>query len=131
MRRPGPVFVWLGIIAMLCQLLLPSAHALTYAQRAGDPLAFAWCGTGAVALAASVRDGQAAGAQDDAARLIAELPQCSACATAHAAAAPSADVAIEGVRPSLAPPAATIAGGTIPAAPRALRPPSRAPPIPA
>ena len=123
--------MWLGIIAMLCQLLLPSAHALAYAQRAGDPLAFAWCGTGAVALAASVRDGQPADAQDDAARLIAELPQCSACTVAHAAAAPFADAAIEGVRPSLAPPAATMAGGTLPAAPRALRPPPRAPPIPA
>jgi hypothetical protein len=53
-RRPLPI-VWLGILAMLAQLWLPSVHAAAYAGRSGDPLAFAVCGLGSPALLAQMR----------------------------------------------------------------------------
>lgn len=43
-RRARLLFVWLGIFAVLGQLVLPSAHAQNWAQRSGNPLLVAFCG---------------------------------------------------------------------------------------
>jgi len=35
----------LGVFALICQLLLPQAHAAAWAQRHRDPLLYAFCGS--------------------------------------------------------------------------------------
>ncbi|MES0874864.1 hypothetical protein ABSH63_12740 [Sinimarinibacterium sp. HSW-8] len=100
--------VCLGILAALMQLLLPQVHATAYAERSGDPLAYALCGAGAApGLAAELRQILPAEviAALDAAHASPDLPDCHACVGAHAVAAvqtASASTDVPGSDPCLA-----------------------------
>ncbi|MFP5306415.1 MAG: DUF2946 family protein [Gammaproteobacteria bacterium] len=133
MRRHLRPTVWLGILAMLAQLLLPSVHAASYAGRSGDPLAYAVCGLGSPALLAQLRASLPQEVLDDlrARHALPQLPDCELCGAAHglAAAGHAATVALVVAATRAAqPPALAAARFT---ATRALRPPPRAPPAPA
>lgn len=54
-QRQRLAFVCLSIFALLGQLLLPNAHAQSWAQRGGDPLLYAFCGQMSPALASQLR----------------------------------------------------------------------------
>ncbi len=103
--RSRSASVWLGVLAMLAQLWLPSWHAAAYAQANDNPLAYAWCGTGAVETAARLREQLApeiveALTQDASALTLAD---CALCALVHGVggAGPTS------VMPALAPAPAT------------------------
>ncbi|MDP9141640.1 MAG: DUF2946 family protein [Pseudomonadota bacterium] len=53
--RRNPFAVWLGILAVLAQLVLPAAHAQSWAKRNGDPLLYAFCGQVSPALIQQLR----------------------------------------------------------------------------
>lgn len=83
------LLVYLGVFALIGQLMLPTVHAQNLAQRSGNPLYAAFCGEvapqrlGALQqqLAASLR-------QDDAAAAQSQHPLkagCPICASLHAA----------------------------------------------
>lgn len=54
-QRQRLAFVFLSVFALLGQLLLPNAHAQSWAQRGGDPLLYAFCGQVSPTLAAQLR----------------------------------------------------------------------------
>jgi hypothetical protein len=90
MRMTRPIGSGLCILAVLMQLLLPHVHAATWAERSGDPLAYALCGIGSAAgLADELREVLPAEvvAELDARHATPELPDCHACVSAHAVAA--------------------------------------------
>ena len=90
MRMSRTFGSWLCTLAVLMQLLLPQVHAAAWAERSGDPLAYALCGIGgSTGLAAELRallPGEVVAALD-ASHTAPELPDCHACVSAHAAAA--------------------------------------------
>lgn len=131
--RPGyPTTVWIGIFAMLSQLLLPSVHAAGYAARQGDPLAYAICGLGSPALRAQMREHLPAEVVDSLDRRHAapDLPDCQLCGAVHgtsAAGVPGTAAYTATGSPEAQPQAAWLQR----AAQLALPPPARGPPTPA
>jgi hypothetical protein len=90
MRMSRTFGSWLCTLAVLMQLLLPQVHAAAWAERSGDPLAYALCGIGgSTGLAAELRAVLPAEvvAALDASHAAPELPDCHACVSAHAVAA--------------------------------------------
>jgi hypothetical protein len=132
MRTSRPVSSWLCILAVLMQLLLPQVHAAAWAERSGDPLAYALCGIGGAAgLADELREVLPAEvvAALDASHAAPELPDCHACVGAHAAAAvQTAPMAITAAGTDAA--AASTAAAAQRRSPHE-RPPVRGPPLPA
>ena len=53
--RHKPLLIWLSAIALLVQLLLPSAHAQYWARQNHDPLLFALCGQFPPSILAQLR----------------------------------------------------------------------------
>lgn len=132
MRSRTRPTVWIGILAMLAQLLLPSVHAAGYAARQGDPLAYAICGLGSPALLAQMREHLPAEVVDSLDRRHAapDLPDCQLCGAVHGASAagvPGITAYAAARSPELLPQAARLQ----PAAQLALPPPARGPPTPA
>ncbi len=131
MRRSPALTVWLGILAMLAQLWLPSVHAAAYADRSGDPLAYAMCGSGMSSLASQLRESLPAEIVQalDAQHAVPDLPDCHACVGAHAPTAGGASA------PTIEAPVGTPTFGThtrviILASHDAWPPPARGPPSP-
>lgn len=54
-HRSHPLAVALSILALLGQLLLPTVHAQSAAQRSGDPLLYAFCGQVTAQVAETLR----------------------------------------------------------------------------
>lgn len=132
MRSRTRPTVWIGILAMLAQLLLPSVHAAGYAARQGDPLAYAICGLGSPALLAQMREHLPAEVVDSLDRRHAapDLPDCQLCGAVHGASAAGVPgVIAHGTAGSPEAPPHPARGRH--AAHPALPPPARGPPTPA
>lgn len=128
-RRSRPFAAWLGIVAMLAQLWIPSWHAAAYAQENDNPLAYAWCGTGAAKTADRLRQQLApeiVAALSEQSQTL-QLTDCALCVVAHAVGA--SDDATD-VPTVFAPPlaASTVQPSFDLPASQALRPPLRGPP---
>ena len=129
--RRQPLLVALSVLALLAQLLLPIAHAQTWAQRGGNPLLYAYCGQVSPQVAAALQSQLAQSVADqrgtDDTAQLADL-SCSACASLHAAqlaAPPVAGIALPRRSHEMLMPMAALHD----AAPRQMRlPPSQAPP---
>lgn len=123
---------WFGTLAVLMQLLLPQVHAAAYADRNGDPLAYALCGIGgSPGLAAELRVVLPAEvvAALDAGHAAPELPDCHACVGAQAAAT------VQSAPASLVAASGDVMAALVVVAPQHRadqeRPPVRGPPLPA
>lgn len=132
MRPSSVTTVWIGILAMLAQMLLPTVHAAAYAQRQGDPLAYAICGLASPALRAQMREHLPAEIVDslDRRHAAADLPDCQLCGAVHGAGI----AGIPGTTAYAATGSPESLRQTTPlrhAAHPALPPPARGPPTPA
>lgn len=82
--RRSPYPVWLGVFALLVQLMLPNAHAQSWARENGAPLLFAFCGQLSPGLLARLRESTppelwtSAGTADDSVP-----PACPLCKAVH------------------------------------------------
>lgn len=124
--------VWIGILAMLAQLVLPTVHAAAYAQRHANPLAYAICGIGSPALLAQMRERLPTEVLDRLERqnLVPDSPDCGLCGAVHGTAAAGAAAAgALSLSGSPGTPARPLQGAV--AATIALPPPARGPPTPA
>jgi len=131
-RFHSPLWSWISVFALIAQLWMPTAHALTWAKQAGDPLLFAYCGTGAPSLARQLRDtappellAKLRADQADTAAAMA----CDLCAAVHGAPALSdshAGIALALVRPDTVP-VARVAEAPTANAPRPFD--ARGPPV--
>ncbi|SFF59729.1 Protein of unknown function [Fontimonas thermophila] len=132
MRPATRPLAWIGILVLLVQLWVPSVHATAYAQRHGNALAYAICGSGSPALQALLL----ARLPDEVKRALDDrttatpLADCALCAAVHGS--PAAGVpAVPAIVPRPAAPAAVIPAisANLGASP-VLTPPARGPPTP-
>jgi hypothetical protein len=124
------LLVYLGVFALIGQLMLPAVHAQNLAQRSGNPLYAAFCGEVAPQRLAALQQQLAASLQQDDAAQNAQHPAkagCPLCASLHAAqlaVSPAIDLPL--LRTTIAPPPAVTVAGITPHSTRL--PPSRGPP---
>lgn len=130
-RLPRQSFrVWVSLLALFAQLVLPMAHAQSWAARNGDPLLFAFCGQiSPAAIEAARRDlppellaGLAADPES------AEALSCPLCLAVHGGIGANDGAAIPFVLPASAPPERASGPVTAPWAQRVQLPPQRGPP---
>ncbi|HEY1076737.1 MAG TPA: hypothetical protein VGE51_08605 [Fontimonas sp.] len=89
--------LWLSIVTLLAQLVLPAAHAQSWAKRAGDPLAYALCGSGvSPALMAQWLQNAPEELRKDLQekQLVTQLADCGQCLQLHAPQAPGGSHAL-------------------------------------
>ena len=121
------IAVWISVLALVAQMLLPVAHAEAMFSRSGDPLAYAICGNGSPEFRRALYDAASRAAGDAVKHAELAKAQCSLCSAhaQHAAGLPDiATLSLVSVSP-------TSEQASVPAAPfvrQLVLPPLRAPP---
>nr|WP_277346219.1 DUF2946 family protein [Solimonas marina] len=124
---------YLGVFALIGQLLLPSIHAQSLAQRMGNPLYAAFCGEVAPQRLAALQRQLHTSLQQSDERAATQQPQmkagCPLCGTIHAGQFAVPSIFALPLLPRAAAPAHVLAGAIRRARARLWLPPPRGPPI--